>query len=239
MNHPGYRQLLDSAACAALTDAERARVLDLFQPVDAPRKCVIYPEGAEVPGVYFVVAGVVKLTRTLPAGKTALLRIAWPGEMFGPCCNPILHAPANCTATALRRTALLEMSLSRLTALLTEEPAIGRAVVALLCTGRRACVDLAEQLAFMPVEQRLGALLVALSRWAVTSAHGLELPTVLSHEEMSQAIGTAREVVTRWLVRFQQAGFLLRRGRRIVLVSRDASWDVMRPVERPRRRILG
>src|SRR5207237_10495360 len=90
-----------------------------------------------------------------------------------------------------------------------------------LMANRRSCTDLPMLLAFQSVRKRLIRLLDQLSRWSRSSAGPVEVPRILSQEEMANALGTAREVVTRTLAELEHEGLISRKGRKILIPDRE------------------
>lgn len=70
--------------------------------------------------------------------------------------------------------------------------------------------------------QSAARLLHGLARWSKSTARPVELPRLLTHAEMANAVGTAREVITRCLARLEEQGLIRRRGRRILLPDPEA-----------------
>lgn len=209
--------LLDLVPVARLAPDQRARLVQLFGERTAGPRRTLYHVGDEPPGVWFVVSGFVKLVRSSTAGKELLMSIAGPGDMFGPCCDPLAAAPASCTAITQGPLRALHMPYGVWKLASQSELAITQALLTALLASRRGCTELAPQLAFRSIEGRVAGLLASLARWSRGAPGPIELPKLLSQSEMADAIGTAREVVTRCLTRFEAQGLIRRRGRRIVL----------------------
>lgn len=221
MIHAGYRDLFRHLALADLSDRDRSRIVDLFQEKNAPAGRNLYAAGRESPGLHFVVSGFVKLMRRDSGGASVMMSLAGPGEAFGSCCDPCSPGAAECTAIAQTTVSLLHVPAARLFALRTTEPVVFHSLVGLLCATRRGCIDLAERMAFWPVERRIAGLLLGLARHGRLRGQTGEIPAILNQAEMAQAVGTAREVVTRWLSRFRDQGLIARKGRRIIVLDSD------------------
>jgi CRP-like cAMP-binding protein len=67
---------------------------------------------------------------------------------------------------------------------------------------------------FSPIRPRVALHLINLA-----TREGNDLVVAASHQEIANAIGSVREVVSRALRRFQEEGLVKRRGRRLVLVD--------------------
>lgn len=212
-----HTYLFNRPELSALDDADRSKLREHFREVVLPAHRPLYREGEAAPGPHLLVSGFVKLTRGCASGKELMMSLAGPGDMFGPCCDPIAPPPAVCSATTQTNAGLLVMSATAWRTLTLTEPAVGRALMTLMSKTRRGCTDMAPNLAFLTVEARLSKLLKDLTRWSAPTTGAIEVPGILTQAEMAHALGTAREVVTRTLARFEEQGLIRRRGRRILL----------------------
>lgn len=188
-----------------------------------PAKRLLYREGQMAPGLVMVIEGVVKLERRLQDGRSLIVSLAGPNDLFGMCCQPYDGGRSPCAARTQTECRILTMTVLHWRHLYTNQPIIGRAVVSALLKSRLGCTDMGTRLAFQTVESRLAQLLLQLSRWGYGAGNGKpEIPRVLSQTEMANAIGTAREVVTRSLAMFEQRG-ILRRGTRKISIDNLAA----------------
>jgi len=212
-----YQVLLALPEMAALDDAERSKIREVFRESSVPARTVLYREGDAAPGVYFLMDGFVRLSRSSADGRELVMSLCGPADVFGPCCDLFAVAPAGCTAVAHTTARLLAMPAGVFRSLTLAEPRIARPLQMLMSVGRRGCTDLASRLVFQPVESRVASLLTRLTRWATPGVTPTELPPLLTHADIAAACGTVREVVTRCLAHFEERGLIRRRGRRIVI----------------------
>lgn len=202
---------------ARLGECDRSTIQKVFCEQTAPPRWALYRAGDAAPGIWLMVSGFVKLVRTSVDGKELLMSLAGPGDMFGPCCDPMGASPASCTATTQSAARFLHLPFAAWKELRHAEPAVANAILSMLLASRRGCTELAPQLAFRSVEARIASLLKSLTRWSRGGARPVEIPRLLTQAEMANAVGTAREVVTRCLARFEEQGLIVRRGRRILV----------------------
>lgn len=205
-----------------MEEARRVELERAFVERDVPARQALYRTGGPPPGVWVVSSGFVKLTRGSPAGQELMMGLAGPGDLLGPCCDPLEPRPATCSAIALTPVHALYVSQPAWQSLTTRDPAAAQPLLAALLATRRGCADLATQLAFCSVEARLAQLLTTLARWSTTRTPPIVLPSILTQAEMADALGTAREVVTRSLARLEERGVIERRGRKVVLMDPEA-----------------
>lgn len=212
-----HQALFGLPPLAGLSDTDRSRLREAFIEKTVAGRTTLYREGDPPPGLHFLADGFVKLSRSSAAGRELLMSLSGPHDLFGPCCDPFTASPARCSATTQGPVRLLVMPAQAFRSLSLAAPAIAHPLSALLMQGRRGCTDLAAQMVFQSVEARLATLLVNLSRWSPATDGPTVLPPLLTQAEMACAVGSAREVVTRCLARFEDQGLIQRRGRRIVI----------------------
>lgn len=217
-----HRILFELEPLSRLDDAGRATLVRSFLERSVKARQTLYLAGDSTPGVWFVAQGFVKLTRSSAEGKELLMSLVGPGEMFGPCCDPLGASPAVCTAVTQSACRVLHMPYPTWKSLAQSTPALSQPLLGVLMGSRRGCTDLATNLAFRPVEARVAALLNTLSRWSRRAGGPVEVPALLTQSEMANAVGTAREVVTRCLARLEEQGLIERRGRRVLIPDPDA-----------------
>lgn len=155
-----------------------------------------------------VLSGMARVFLRTPSGRQVTLRSATPGGSIG---IAAVFAPGAISAQAITDCDLLRLDTHKLMKLAHAHPDLAMAIA------RELSVRLIETYgevvirAHGSVHQRLARQLLHLS-----SVRGpqLRLAVTMSHSEIADAVGSAREVVTRHLHRFQMEGMLrLQRGR--------------------------
>lgn len=212
-----HKFLLELEPMSRLDDAGRSTLAKSFREKLLGARQPLYRAGDAPPGLWLIVNGFVKLTRSSPSGKELLMSLAGPGDMVGPCCDPLGASPAACTAVTQSAARLLHMPFPTWRTLTQTAPSVAQPVLAVMLASRRGCTDLATQLAFLSVEARVAALLHSLARWSQSGPGPLEIPRILTQAEMASAVGTVREVVTRCLARLEEQGLIERHGRRLLV----------------------
>jgi len=155
-----------------------------------------------------VVSGMARIFLRTSSGRQVTLRTATAGGSIG---IAAVFAASSISAQAITDCDLLRLDTNRLVTLARAHPDLGMAIahelsVRLIETYREIVIR-----AHGSVHQRLARQLLHLS-----SVRGPRLPLAvnMSHSEIADAVGSAREVVTRHLHRFQTDGMLqLERGR--------------------------
>lgn len=165
-------------------------------------------EGERAPGLFFVLRGRVRLSRTHPDGREQVLDMVGPGEYFDPV--PIFDDQPNpTTARAMSPVHCLLLRRDDLLALIRTHPDLALAALSSMAGQLRELVSLVEDLAFRSVRARL-------ARQLLTEA--AEGSAEITHQELAERTGTVREIAGRALRRLAEEGLVqLARGRVIVL----------------------
>ena len=179
------------------------------QAMRVPTGTLLFEEGAPCSGFPLVLAGCVRVARGAPNGRSLELYRVTPGELcvvstsclFG---NHTLTAHGQTTET----TDLVLLSPIGFERWAAFEP-FRRFVFGIFANRLADLMALAEAVAFQRLDQRLAATLLG---------HGATLR--LTHQALADELGTAREIVTRLLKRFEQSGWVTLGRERIEL--RDA-----------------
>ncbi|HMP38808.1 MAG TPA: Crp/Fnr family transcriptional regulator, partial [Roseiflexaceae bacterium] len=208
----GSRQLTDSSI-AAYTPAtpERLRAFSFFAALDDAtladiarriHTCNYRPgdyitlEGEQPPGLFFVLRGRVRLSRTAPDGREQVLAMVSTGESFN--AVPLFDEHPNpATARAMSPVRCLLLPRDALTALIRQHPDLALAALRELAGQLRDLVVLVEDLAFRSVRERL-------ARQLMHEAH--EGYAELTQQELAERTGTVREIAGRALRQLAQEG---------------------------------
>lgn len=174
----------------------------------------IYATGDEDDSLYLIESGQVKLSMSSAEGKDCLLAIYTAGEAFGESC----FAPAGRrfeNATAMQATVLRRVS--RRDFMYEVERAgawdvLLRHLASRLEERQNAVFDAVT----MESERRLAKVLLGFAeKLATIDGPYLRLDQRISHEELSQIVGTTRPRVTAFMQRFRKLGLIETTGRAI------------------------
>ena len=181
-------------------------------PVRVDAQQNIYASGDDDDAMYLIESGQVKLSMASAEGKDCLLAIYTAGEAFGESCFGAGKRFENATAmqpTVVRRASRRE--------LLTEaERARGletllRHVVGRLAERQTAVFDLVT----MPSQRRLAKVLLGFAEKLGTIDGSFVSLDRVSHEDLSQMVGTTRPRITEFMQRFRTLGLIETAGRAI------------------------
>lgn len=195
--------LLTSLDPATLADTARRAQHCSFRPGQQ-----ILFEGEQAPGLFFVLRGRVRLSRTAPDGREQVLAMASPGEHFD--AVPLFDGGPNPTsARAMSPVACLMLPREDLLALIGRHPQLGLAMLSSMAGQLRELVSLVEDLAFRSVRARLARQLLV---------EATEGSADFTQQELAERAGTVREIAGRALRRLAEEGLVrLERGRVFVL----------------------
>ena len=157
--------------------------------------------------VYYIETGQIKLLMLSPEGRECLLAIHTAGDIFGELCLSGLGARVE-TATAMEETNLKQVPCSRFFARLDRDSLFEGFV-------RYLAVRIADQqqviadLVTVDSEQRLGKTLLRLARtMGKKDPRSIRLEPKISHEELSEMVGTTRPRISVFMQRFKNLGLL-------------------------------
>ena len=174
----------------------------------------IYATGDEDDSLYLIESGQVKLSMASASGKDCLLAIYTAGEVFGESCFGGASKRFE-SATAMQPTLVRRASRRDFLAEIERASSyelLLRHVGSRLAERQIAVFDLVTTAA----ERRLAKVLLTFAE-KLGSVDGpfLRLGQRLSHEELSQIVGTTRPRITAFMQRFRKAGLIETGGRSI------------------------
>ncbi len=199
-----------------LPDGEARELLDRLTEHRVSRGEAIFREGDPADALFIVKSGLVKLVSLSTEGEESILHILRPGDLFGEVIIERRIRPF--TAVALTDVTVSRLKRNDLLDLLASLPSLSRNFLRLLCDRlhqvEREFAGLLNAWAY----HRLGRELLHLAGdLGVETGEGTLIPLHLTHEDLSNLIGTARETVTLQLQRFEEMGIIRRKGRQIIV----------------------
>lgn len=173
-----------------------------------PRNANVYNAGDRADRVFLVVAGRVKLVMLSPAGKECLLGFHGAGHVFGELSLSGPDAHRLETATAAEETRLTSLPSRRFLAILRRDGLLEGLVEYLV--GRIARQQqMITDLVTADSEHRLAETLLMLARTiGIPDPPSTRIDSRISHEELSQMVGTTRPRVTEFMSRFRALGLI-------------------------------
>lgn len=166
-----------------------------MQWLDVPEGAVLFDEGSPCRGFPMVISGEVRVARGSAQGRALELYRVPPGELCVASTSCTVGArPMQAHGITTQRTELALLDAAGFDRW-CGEASFRRFVFAVFAERLADLMTLVEAVAFQRLDQRLAAALLG---------HG---PVVhATHQALAEQLGTAREIVTRLLKRFEQAG---------------------------------
>lgn len=175
-----------------------------------PDGAILYSEGEVPQGLFVLCYGQVKLSISSPGtGKTLIKRMVQAGEVLG--LSSVLSGnPYKSTAETVNPSQLKFVKRDEFLRFYGEHRDVSFNIARQLIEECESDADQIRNLGLAnSAAERLAQLLLAWCEESGSpSASGMRFPVVMTHEEISQLIGTSRETVTRLLKRFRDQKIL-------------------------------
>jgi CRP/FNR family transcriptional regulator, dissimilatory nitrate respiration regulator len=199
---------LDRAHVDELVRRARRRRLDAGQ--------TLFLQGDRADGLYVVLVGRVKVFKTSPKGREQILMIMGKGDPVGEVA--VLSGenyPAS--AEALDPSEVLYLPRQAFLDLVTREPEVAMRLLAALSSRLRSFANLIEDLSLREVAERLAAYLLAL---AEEGGVGEVVDLSVSKAQLSAAVGTVPETLSRAFKQLSRTGAVETQGRKVLIKDR-------------------
>ena len=175
---------------------------------DYRRGQVIYDESQRSNGIYLVVRGRVKTSVPMDDGTQTVIEIFAGEQFFGE--SGLLDLPQRGeSATALENTALMMWTTAEIEDQVDKQPKLGLALIQMLV---ERCLDFEERLQSFALDKTPERIMRALLRFAdrlgSRAEDGSARIPPLTHQLISEYVGTSREIVTFQMNRLRQEGFI-------------------------------
>ena len=186
-----------------------------------PAHAVIFVEGQAARGIYVLCSGQAKITITSQCGKTFILRILKPGEILG--LNPIIAGGAYQETAETTQPCVLSFVGRKdfLSFLENDGEACLHAAQHLSRCYLDAC-DVLRSIGSRSISGRLAKFLLESSAEGQNAAGVVRTKLRLTHEEISQLLGTSRETITRKLSEFKKMKLVELAGSNLIVCNRVA-----------------
>jgi CRP/FNR family cyclic AMP-dependent transcriptional regulator len=207
--------------CASLQrETQDSRTVKIARHVN------VYSCGDQDEMVYFIESGQIKLLMLSSEGKECLLAIHSAGDVFGELCLSGLGARVE-TATAMKQTMLKQIPCAQFLGRLSRDSLFEGFV-------RYLAVRIADQqqvianLVTVDSEQRLGQTLLQLARtMGKKDPRSIRIELKISHEELSEMVGTTRPRISLFMQRFHNLGLIETNGDRFLIIKENKLTDYL------------
>ena len=188
---------------------------------------IIYSQDQPSTTLYLVIDGKVKVSRVADDGHQVVVDIYQSDEFFGE--SAFLNLPHRCEqATALDNTKLMTWTTAEIEDIATKRPRLAVALLQILVQRTVDFTHRIESFSLDNIARRLARSLIRFSeRLGVEEPDGCMRMAPVTHELLSQYVGTSREIVTHYMNQFRRQGYL-RYSRKGIILYRDAFKDWLR-----------
>lgn len=162
----------------------------------------IYHQGDASVTAFTLRKGLVKLIKTLPNGRTQIVRVLRTGDLFG--FDGFAGESYNHTAIPLGEIEVCRLPLQDLSALKKQNPEIENTMMKRWIQHLREAEDMMLELGAKKAAERLASFLL---RWCENTEGGWA-PLPLSRGEIGELLGLTIETVSRFLSDWKRQGFL-------------------------------
>ncbi len=173
---------------------------------DYRNKQTIYKQGAPAYTLFYIQAGGVRLTTRTKHKATAVTAILGRGDFFGEICLAGFPLRTS-TAVVLTASSIRTIKKEEMFKMLRKDGKTSNALVAYLLSSVQNYSNHVAELMTSSAEQRLARVLLRLAHMEKKGAAMVEIP-VLSHQVLSEMIGTTRPRVNLFMNRFRKQGFI-------------------------------
>ena len=154
----------------------------------------VYHQGDTSLNAFTLRKGLVKLVKTLPNGRTQIVRVLHEGDLFG--FDGFAGESYNHTAIPLTNIEVCRLPLSELSELKKQNPEIENTMMKRWIQHLREAEDMMLELGAKKAAERLASFLI---RWCENTPANNWTPLPLSRGEMGELLGLTIETVSRFL----------------------------------------
>jgi CRP/FNR family cyclic AMP-dependent transcriptional regulator len=187
-----------------------------------PEHAVVLVEGQRPWGIFVLCQGRVKLSTTSREGKTLIVRIAEPGELLG------LHAiltggPYELTVETMQPCQLNFVGKEDMLRFLHNYPDASRHATQHLARDCSDSYGVVRAIGLShSVSERFARFLLDSAATGEVSRGRVKVRLAMTHEEISQLVGTSRETITRLLSDFRRNELAELKGSTLIIHNRPA-----------------
>lgn len=189
-----------------LRDSLRQETID-SHAVTFAKHSHVYSAGDTTKMVYFIESGQVKLLMLSPDGKECILAIHSAGDIFGELCLSGLGSRPE-TAVAMVETKVRQIPCPQFLTGLSRDSLL-EGFVQYLAVRIADQQQIIASLVTVDSEQRLGKTLLRLARTlGKKDPRSIRIELRISHEELSEMVGTTRPRISVFMQRFRNLGLI-------------------------------
>lgn len=191
-----------SSVLGSVSPDRQRQLADLSRLVKYDKGEVIFKQGDDVPGMFIVQSGLVRLYKIAPSGKEHTLHLAAPSQTFAEVAA-IADFPCPAWAEAVENTHALLLPTAALAAMLRQDHSLCLELLTGMGTWVRHLTNLLEDIVLRDAAARVARLLLASPR---DQNQVCTLPGLRKH--LASQLNLTAETLSRTLHRFSEAGHI-------------------------------
>lgn len=204
-----------------LIHLDLVKVAEACEVVRFKRAERIFTESDPGASLYVVMSGRVKIFGLSPQGRSKTFAYLEPGDFFGEM-SLITDESRSASASALEDSVLIMLKAEHYRKLMLSRPQMAMSVLKTMAFRLKKANKEIEALSFNNVLGRIAQILLDLSdRYGKKTDEGVKIEMTLSHKELAEMAGTAREVISRVISRFRRIGCVSIFDGKFIITDRD------------------
>ncbi len=202
-----------------LPEKDKSEMASLMTPKRINRKGFVFNKGDWANALYILKEGRIKITYIAKDGRELTIDILEPGDIFGEL-TMAEDEERRTSAEAIEDSLICTISTEAFEAFLSMKPHISLTITKWMGSRLRKIENRFEKLIFQDVPTRLTSLLNDLAdKYGEEVEEGLKITIKLSHQEMANLIGAARETVTLEINNMKRRGKIMVKERSYIMPS--------------------
>lgn len=199
-----------------VSEKETAEIEKFCRERHFSKGAVIFSAGNPSDCIFIITSGLVKLITHSGRGEATILHILKEDSVFG----ELVFASEKRVMTAVAKTAVTATVVSRkdFFRILKSIPTVSMNFIRILSKRLMKVEKEFSHFSHTWSYQRLARVLVEIGReHGIDTPNGTVIPFNLTHEDLSNLIGTTRETVTHNIKKLKEMGFLETDGRKLII----------------------
>ena len=203
-----------------LTKAELNALNEVIQVRRFPKNCMIILADDRGDSFFVIHRGRAKVSVNAADGREMILSILGPGEFFGDI-SLLDGRPRTANVSTLEDSELFVIRRPDFHRAIQRHPDIAVKLMVTIASRLRKADRQIGGLALLGMTDRICSMLLNLAEEEGTETEeGLVIKKRPTHQVLANMVGTSRETVTRVLTRLEGEGYIVSRGRQLVILKR-------------------
>ncbi|HHV81750.1 MAG TPA: Crp/Fnr family transcriptional regulator [bacterium] len=178
---------------------------------------IIILQDTSVEGLYILVSGRLRISRSSEDGRVKVLAILSPGDIIGEM-SLLDDESASATVETMEDSRLILIRKEDFQAMLLRYPLVTIEIARILGRRLRSADKEIEELAFYSVKNRLIEALIDLAnRHSERTSSGIRVSLRITHQDLADMVGSSRETITRIMNLLERDQLIVNEGGYIVI----------------------